>query len=198
MASGIGPVRFHQLLNQCGGPRAAWEASDFDLVRAKLERRTIESLNSLRRATSPEHIAGQLTARQIHALTLLDDDYPDSLRTIGDPPPVLFVRGDLLESDAWSVAIVGTRRASPYGYAVAQRLTADLAVAGVTVVSGLAKGVDTAAHRAALDVGGRTLAVLGHGLDQVYPPENTQLARRIPDAGALISEFPPGTPPDAM
>jgi len=120
------------------------------------------------------------------------------LKQVADPPPVLFLRGKLTPADGQSVALVGTRRATSYGQAVAQRLARDLAAAGVTVVSGLAKGVDTQAHRSALDAGGRTLAVLGNGLDQVYPPENAGLARQIVDAGALVSEFAPGVPPDAV
>jgi DNA processing protein len=198
MAAGIGPVRFQRLLQVCGDARGAWQASNFDLAAAGLERRTADSLNRLRATTSPARIAARLAELQIDTVTLLDDTYPASLRQIADPPPVVFVRGRLLEADGLAVAIVGTRRSTPYGRSVAERLAGDLAAAGVTVVSGLAKGIDSSAHRAALDAGGRTLAVLGHGLDQVYPPENTGLARRIEDAGALVSEFPPGTPPDAV
>jgi DNA processing protein len=198
IAAGIGPIRFQRLLQLCGGPRGAWEASDFDLAGAGLERRTADSLNQLRRTTTPQAIAANLAQLGIGVLTLVDDDYPPHLRHIADPPPVLFVRGSIRASDAHSVALVGTRRGSAYGRAVAQRLAADLALAGVTVVSGLAKGIDTCAHRAALDAGGRTLAVLGNGLDQVYPPENAALARQITEAGALLSEFAPGTPPDAV
>jgi DNA processing protein len=198
MAAGIGPVRFQRLLQVCGGARGAWQASNFDLATAGLERRTADSLNRLRATTSPSAIAARLAALHIDTVTLLDDAYPTSLRQIADPPPVLFVRGQLRPADRHAVAIVGTRRHTPYGRAVAERLAADLASAGVTVVSGLAKGIDSFAHRASLDAGGRTLAVLGNGLDQVYPPENSALARGIEGAGALVSEFPPGTPPDAV
>ena len=200
MAAGIGPVRFQRLLDICGGARGAWEASDLDLAAAGLERRTADSLRRLRQRTSPEAVARRLAQLGIRALTLLDNEYPSNLRQIADAPPVLFVRGRLLAEDSLAVALVGTRRATAYGRAVTERLARDLATAGVTVVSGLAKGVDTAAHVAALEAGGRTLAVLGNGLDQVYPPENGALARRIAEdgRGALVSEFAPGVPPDAV
>ena len=200
MAAGIGPVRFQRLLDICGGARGAWEASDLDLAAAGLERRTADSLRRLRQRTSPEAVTRRLAQLGIRALTLLDEEYPSNLREVADAPPVLFVRGRLVAEDSLAVALVGTRRATAYGRAVAERLARDLATAGVTVVSGLAKGVDTAAHVAALEAGGRTLAVLGNGLDQVYPPENGALARRIAEdgRGALVSEFAPGVPPDAV
>ncbi len=196
--SGIGPIRFQRLLDLCGSAEAAWRASPLELARAGLERRTLEALLSLRSRTTPAALAARLRALGISAMTLLDAEYPTSLREIADPPPTLFIRGELQPEDDLAVALVGTRRATAYGAAVAQRLAADLAAAGVTVVSGLARGVDTAAHHAALEAGGRTLAVLGNGLDQVYPPSNRQLAQRVTTAGALVSEFPPGTPPDAV
>jgi DNA processing protein len=200
MATGIGPVRFQRLLEICGGARRAWHATDLELAAAGLERRTADSLRRLRDQTTPENVAARLKKLGIRALTLLDDEYPVLLRQVADPPPVLFVRGRLEPADGQSIALVGTRRATSYGHAVAQRLARDLVNAGVTIVSGLAKGVDTHAHRAALDAGGRTIAVLGNGLDQVYPPENAGLARQIvdTDAGALVSEFAPGVPPDAV
>jgi DNA processing protein len=156
-------------------------------------------LQRLRASTTQQDLSTQLQRHQIDALTLLDDAYPTALRDIADPPPVLFVRGRLTEADRPAVALVGTRRATPYGRTVTEKLASDLAMAGITIVSGLARGIDTAAHRAALNAGGRTIGVLANGLDQVYPAENTLLARRIagPDAGALVAEFPPGVPPDA-
>jgi DNA processing protein len=200
MATGIGPVRFQRLLEVCGGARDAWRASDLQLAAAGLERRTADSLRRLRERTSPEATAARLAQLKIQALTLLDDEYPPNLRQVADPPPVLFVRGRLDPADAQAVALVGTRRATSYGLSVAEHLGRELACAGVTVVSGLAKGVDTAAHKATLEAGGRTIAVLGNGLDQVYPPENGGLVRRIveQDAGAVVSEFAPGVPPDAV
>jgi DNA processing protein len=199
-AAGIGPIRFQRLLAVCGSAHNAWHAADLELAAAGLERRTIESIRKLRQRTTPDQALHTLVRLGITPLTLLDDEYPLNLRQVADPPPVLFARGKLAEADASAVALVGTRRATSYGEAVAERLTRDLASAGVTVVSGLAKGIDTVVHRAAVQAGGRTIAVLGNGLDQVYPVENTGLARKIVDAraGALVSEFAPGIPPDAV
>ena len=199
-AAGIGPIRFQRLLEVCGGAHGAWQATDLELAAAGLERRTIDALHRLRQRTTPDALARRLDQLGIQTLTLLDAEYPTNLRQVADPPPVLFVRGHLREQDAYSVALVGTRRATEYGRAVAERLARDLALAGVTVVSGLAKGIDTVAHTATLNSGGRTVAVLGCGLDQVYPPENSRLARQIieRDAGATVSEFAPGIPPDAV
>ncbi len=124
-----------------------------------------------------------------------DPGYPAALRTIPDPPARLYVRGHLPGDGAAAVAVVGARRATAYGVAVARRLAADLARCGVAVVSGLARGIDAAAHEGALDAGGRTVAVLGCGPDVVYPPEHASLMARVIDAGAVLSEYPPGTPP---
>lgn len=128
-------------------------------------------------------------------LTLADAEYPRALRFIYDPPPLLYVRGRLLPEDAQAIAVVGARSASPYGIAVAQALSRDLATSGITVVSGLAVGIDGAAHRAALRAGGRTIAVLGCGIDIVYPPGHRRLAEEIAEHGAVVSEFPIGEPP---
>lgn len=124
-----------------------------------------------------------------------DPEYPPALAQIFDPPAALYMRGTLVPQDAVAVAIVGTRRPTEYGLRVAARLAADLAVSGVTVVSGLARGIDGAAHQGALDAGGRTIAVLGCGPDLVYPPEHRRLMDGIIGHGAVVSEFPPGTPP---
>jgi DNA processing protein len=122
-------------------------------------------------------------------------EYPAHLLAVPIAPSTLHVRGALVDGDTLAVAVVGSRRATPYGLAVAETLAADLAARGVTIVSGLARGIDTAAHRGALRVGGRTIAVLGSGVDVVYPPENARLAEEIVASGALLSQFAPGTPP---
>jgi len=127
-------------------------------------------------------------------LAPVDRDYP-ALLAATPLPPTLWIRGALLDSDGLAIAIVGSRRATAYGVEVAEGLAADLAVRGVTIVSGLARGIDTAAHRGALAAGGRTIAVLGTGIDGRYPPENRGLADRIEANGALVSQFFPGTPP---
>jgi DNA processing protein len=135
------------------------------------------------------------TGRAPRQISLGDTAYPANLREIEAPPGRLYVRGALAEDDALAVAIVGSRAATPYGVAVAERLAGDLATRGVTVVSGLARGIDSAAHRGAIRAGGRTIAVLGCGVDVIYPPENRRLAGEIEASGAIVSQFEPGTPP---
>src|SRR5690349_15136070 len=132
------------------------------------------------------------TARE--PLTAGHPRYPAALATLA-PAPALWVRGALDPTDALAIAIVGSRRATPYGLEVAARLAGDLAARGVTIVSGFARGIDAAAHRAALEAGGRTLAVLGCGIDVVYPPEHARLAESVAARGALVTQFAPGTPP---
>ena len=131
-------------------------------------------------------------------LTFWDESYPSLLRRIHDPPPYLFVRGEVLPCDATSCAIVGTRSPSAYGAAVAEKFADGLACHRITVVSGLARGIDTHAHHAALCAGGRTIAVIGSGVDVIYPGENAQLARKIMERGAIMSEFEMGAKPDAV
>ena len=135
------------------------------------------------------------TGSMPRALSPADARYPSRLAEVPDAPATLHVHGALVDADALAVAVVGSRRATPYGLEVAETLAADLAARGVTIVSGLARGIDAAAHRGALRVGGRTLAVLGSGVDVIYPPENRRLAAEIAERGALLSQFAPGTPP---
>jgi DNA processing protein len=130
-----------------------------------------------------------------HLVTVLDDSYPANLRLIPNRPPFLFIRGEIADGDVLAVAVVGTRKPSADGLDQARKMSALLTDAGVTVVSGLARGVDTAAHEVALDTGGRTIAVLGTGITRCYPAENAELAERIVDAGALVSQFWPSSPP---
>lgn len=142
-----------------------------------------------------EAMLGDLANDGIKLTTVLDDDYPANLRLIFNLPPFLTYRGTLREDDARSVCIVGTRQASIEGIQQASRLAASLVESGVTVLSGLARGIDTAAHTATLAAGGRTIAVMGTGLRTIYPPENGELADRILEHGALVSQFWPDTPP---
>lgn len=194
---GIGPARLAALLEMCGSIEAAWNAPVNILRDARIDRTTIESLLAARRDLNPEQEIERLTRRGISALTWDDPDYPDALRTIDRSPPVLFVRGTIEAQDEFAVGVVGTRRASSYGREVAHALGTELGRNGVTVVSGLALGVDAVAHRAALDAGGRTLAVLGSGVDQLYPLQNRQIGEEIPGRGALISDYPVGAKPEA-
>jgi DNA processing protein len=142
-----------------------------------------------------DELAG-LHRHQATLLTLADADYPRSLRWLADPPVVLYVRGRLLPSHQLAVAVIGSRKPSPYGKMSAQRFSQSLAEHGYTVVSGLARGIDSLAHRGALQAGGQTLAVLGSGLNVVYPPENRHLYEQICSQGAVLSEFPLNTKPD--
>ena len=198
LVSGIGPARFRRLIEGLGTPEAVWNARPAQLAEAGLDRRTIESLVATRPRVDLENEMARLRKLEIETLTLSDPNYPHRLRTIVDPPPILYVKGEIRPEDDPAVAIVGTRKASAYGRQVAEKFAQGLARSGVTITSGLARGVDTFAHRAAIDGGGRTLAVLGSGLDIIYPSENRGLAGDVAVNGALISEFPLGTKPDAM
>ncbi|MFI5252775.1 MAG: DNA-processing protein DprA [Bacteroidota bacterium] len=131
-------------------------------------------------------------------VTCLDKTYPDLLKKIYDPPPFLFIRGEFSSNDAYSIAIVGTRTASDYGVSMAEKFSHEISSRGITVISGLARGIDTVAHVSALKAGGRTIAVMGSGLDKIYPPENRSLAEKIVDQGVLISECLMGAKPDAV
>ncbi len=198
LVSGIGPARFRRLVEGLGSPEAAWKAKPAQLVAAGLDRRSIESLVAARARVNLDQEMAKLRHLEVTTLTLEDSDYPQRLRNIADPPPILYLRGELLPEDDLAVAIVGTRKASAYGRQAAEKFAQGLAKNGVTVASGLARGIDTFAHRAALDAAGRTIAVLGSGLDIIYPSENRGLASDIAGRGALISEFPLGTKPDAI
>jgi DNA processing protein len=196
--AGIGPARMRLLLDYFGGAEAAWRASATDLIVAGLDGKTTEALLEAKRTGDPQGDMARIEAAGVRVLTWNSEDYPERLREVDDSPPVLYMLGEVSPSDAWAVAVVGTRRATSYGREVAARLSAGLAEAGVSVISGLAKGVDTVAHNAALDAGGRTLAVLGSGVDVIYPYENRHLAQRIVDEGrgAVLSEYPIGTRPE--
>lgn len=194
---GIGPARFRLLLEAFGTAEEAWKASPASWQEAGLDARTSAALEQQRRRIEPEAELERLLRLRVGVLRLVDADYPRLLREITPPPPVLYIRGRITEEDEWALAVVGTRRASAYGRQVTERLAGELAAQRITVVSGLARGIDTIAHVAALDAGGRTLAVLGCGPDLVYPPDNAKLAARILEQGALVTEFPPGTQPEA-
>lgn len=194
---GIGPARFRLLLEGFGSARDAWEATPADWQAVGLDARTAAALAHQRRRIEPAAEVERLTALRVGALRTIDPAYPRLLQEIPLPPPVLYVRGSLAPQDEWALGIVGTRRASPYGKQMTEKLAGELARQNITIVSGLARGIDTAAHHAALAVGGRTLAVLGCGPDLVYPPDNAKLAARIVEQGAILTEFPPGTQPEA-
>jgi len=193
---GIGPVRLRALRRHFGDLETAWHASPAELAAAGLDRRSLNNLLQARPTINLEKLQDDVDALGATVLTLDDPDYPALLSELPDSPPVLYIKGTVVDADQWAVAFVGTRRATVYGRDVTQRLVTGLVSAGITIVSGMALGIGAAAHQAALDVGGRTLAVLGCGIDMIYPPEHRHLAAAIMDNGALITEFPPGTPPE--
>ncbi len=196
MVKGIGAVRFRNLLEAFGDAETAWNAPVEALRGAGLSAKLVENLCQIRSQVVLEKIWDRIQAQNIHVLTWEDEDYPRRLNEIEQPPPVLYLRGDLKIEDEWAVAIVGTRRITPYGRQVAEEVSSMLARNGVTVVSGLARGVDAVAHQAAVQANGRTLAILGSGIDRIYPPENQRLAEQIISHGAVISDYPLGTPPE--
>ncbi|HEX9015319.1 MAG TPA: DNA-processing protein DprA [Chloroflexota bacterium] len=198
LVPGVGPARFRRLVERLGGAEQAWKASALQLAQAGMDRRTIESLLPARGRVDLDQEMAKLDRMHVSVLTLDSDEYPERMRTIADPPPVLYVWGEIVPEDDLSVAIVGTRKASSYGRQAAEQFARGLAENRITVVSGLARGIDTYAHRAALEAHGRTVAVLGSGLDIIYPGENRALAAEIATGGAVVSEFPLGTKPDAM
>ncbi len=197
LVSGIGPVRFRNLLNHFGSAEAAWRANARDLAISGLDARTIESIVLTRDRLDLEREAARVESAGAVIVTLLDRQYPPLLKQLPDAPPVLYVRGTLLPGDELSIAVVGTRRASTYGRQVCEKLVSEIAGRGVTVVSGMARGIDAIAHRVALAAGGRTIAVIGCGIDVVYPPEHASLARDIVTNGAIVSEYGLGIPPDS-
>ncbi|MDP2729758.1 MAG: DNA-processing protein DprA [Dehalococcoidales bacterium] len=197
LVPGIGRVKFGQLESYFKSLENAWQAAPAELRQAGLDSGAIRAITSWRPKVSLEAEMEKLERYGVKVFTCHDDGYPSRLKEIYDYPPVLYVRGSLLPEDEWSLAVVGTRRASVYGRQVTEEIVADLARSKITVVSGLAKGIDSVAHRTALAAGGRSLAVFGCGLDIVYPAENVEMARRIMQQGALISEYPLGTRPRA-
>ncbi len=191
----VGRVRATQLEEHFGSLERAWHATAGELKAAGLDGATIAACAAARGAIDPDAELERLAEHGVTALTWHDDAYPRQLREVYDRPPVLYVRGTLTPADEWAVAVVGTRRVSVYGRQVADEMARGLASNRITVVSGLARGVDAIGHRAALECGGRTIGVLACGLDLVYPPEHKRLAEQIIENGALISDYAIGTQP---
>lgn len=192
---GIGPTRFQTLVDHFSTLKEAWHAPESGL-REVLSSHLVEAVLSVRDVIDVERLYEDSTRDGVRVTCWIDDDYPRLLKEVSAPPPVLYYRGQLVETDTTAVAIVGTRKMSRYGQDMAKSIAFDLARAGVTIVSGLALGVDGIAHRAAIEAGGRTIAVLGSGIDVIYPGKHRDLARKIEQQGAVITEYPPGTPPD--
>ena len=197
LVKGIGAVRMRALISYFDSLEDAWNAPSEQLVEAGLSAKLAESIASMRKSVDFERLMAQMEKLSVTALTWDDELYPPRLKEIEQPPPVLFVRGEIIPEDHYAVAIVGTRQITSYGRQITEDLASFLAGQGVTVVSGLARGVDAVAHSAALRAGGRTLAVLGSGVDKIYPPEHLQMAEKMMKQGAVISDYALGTPPDA-
>jgi len=198
MAPGIGPKRFQKIIHFFGSAEAGWKGS-IQAWEKVLGPKAAAGFHEFRKRVEPVGILERLDRKAIKFVLSCDGEFPQLLSQIYDPPPVLYYKGQFTHDDTVSVAVVGSRSASPSGLLIAEDLARGLAEAGVTVVSGLARGIDSAAHRGALQASaGRTIAVLGSGVDRIYPPENKKLADEIICKGALCSEFPPGTSPLAQ
>jgi DNA processing protein len=196
LTPGFTPRRWRRFLERDGDP-AQLAAGDPRPLARRLGLGPAEAAALARelRHADPARELAAAAAAAVQVQPWGDPGYPRALCNLADPPPVVYLRGELLECDAQAVAVVGSRRATPYGLRVARTLAGDLARAGMTIVAGLARGIDAAAHEAALEAGGRTLAVLGSGLLRPYPPEHIGLLERAAGAGAVLSEFPLRAPP---
>ena len=198
MVPNVGPVRVRALLEVFGEPQAILAARRDELMRVEnIGTEVAQSIVSWRQHADLDAELARIEKAGAHVVTREDAEYPKHLREIYDPPLALYVRGSIGEGDPHAVAIVGSRRTTLYGQEMARKLAYQLARVGVTVVSGAARGIDTCAHRGALQAKGRTVAVLGCGVDVAYPPENKELLAQIAaKGGAVVSEFPLGTKPD--
>ena len=197
MAPGVGSILFKRLTEAFGGPEGVFQARAKDLER--VEGIGPKVIAALKRFHWKEQVDKELRSLEgigARLLTWSDEEYPPGLKQIYDPPPLLYVRGCIKPQDQKAVAVVGSRYPTTYGKMFAERISLGLSQRGVTVVSGLARGVDSDAHRGALAAGGRTIGVLGCGIDLIYPPENEKLFREVAGQGAILSEFPLGTPPE--
>jgi DNA processing protein len=198
MIDGVGPIRLRALLEQFGTPEAILAAPKQDVVRVEGVGKTVaRSIASWRENVDVDAELARIDKSNVRVVTRDDAEYPKNLREIYDPPLVLYIKGALRENERMAIAIVGSRRTTLYGQDMSRKLAYQLARLGVTVVSGLARGIDTAAHKGALQAKGRTVAVIGCGIDIVYPTENKSLADEIVEkGGAVVTEFPFGVKPD--
>jgi len=193
--SGIGSRRFQLLYQHFKSAEKIWQAKKDTLLATGLPAKIVDEFLRFRQKFNPDFYASWLEKRGIKFVTLLDKNYPKNLKEIDGPPFVLYYQGEIKKEDELSLGVVGTRRPTVYGRQVTENLVADLVGCGLTIISGLARGIDTLAHKTALQYNGRTIAVFASGLDIVYPPENKKLAKEIVKNGALVSEYPPGTKP---
>lgn len=197
--SGVGSGRLRALIGRFKEPARVFKASISALSQVDgIDRKIAEQIRLFSDFAYGKQQLGILERINSRVVTFWDKEYPDILKRIYDPPAILFVKGRIEKQDANAIAIVGSRGLSDYGKMVTESITRGLSQYGITIISGLARGVDTVAHWSALHCQGRTIAVLGNGLDKIYPPENRGLAERIVENGALVTEFPCGVGPDAV
>lgn len=197
MIKGVGSQHLRQLIAYFGSAVKAWEAPQSKYLQVANQGKWIGEILKGRNNIDPREIGESLSKQGIRMITPDEPDYPPLLTELADAPPLLYYRGHL-RGDSEVLAIIGSRQATAYGKSAARVLARAAAAKGIVIASGLARGIDTAAHQGALDSGGMTWAFLGCGLDRVYPLENQRLAEDILDKGALLSEFTPGTPPNAV
>ena len=197
MGPGVGAITYRKLLNVFQTPEQVFSAPFQRLIAIPgISEKIARTILNFGFPDQVKQAIEDLEKFQVHVVTCNDEEYPYTLTTIFDPPPLLYVKGAPLQRHEILVAVVGSRRSSTYGRTVAEQLCRELTVKGVTVVSGMARGIDSAAHRGALQAGGRTIAVLGCGLNVIYPPENSQLYHEILEHGTILSEYPLHTKPD--
>lgn len=195
---GVGNVIYKTLINHFKSPEKIFNATIEELKNVEdINARAIEAITGFNPTDEIDRKIYEILSKEINIITFNSPEYPENLKNIYDPPPFLYVKGSFVDGDKNSVAIVGSRNASEYGIKVAQEISRDLASLGITIVSGMARGIDSAAHIAAIQGGGRTVAVLGSGVDVIYPPENRRLFERIAENGAVVSEYPLGTRPNS-
>ncbi len=192
---GLGPIRLKTLLEYFKDPKTAWEAERKEFLGLGIPEKVIDLLIETRKKLEPLSYEDSIKKSGIKWMTVFDEDYPKSLKEIYDPPVLFYYKGEILPEDRRAIGVVGTRKMTGYGRMVTERFTRELVSFGFTIISGLARGVDTQAHKSALDGKGRTLAVLGGGLNSIFPPENIGLSELIANGcGTLISEYPPDYP----
>lgn len=198
LVKGIGPAKTEALLDYFGSAAASWRATEAQLQRLGFDKRAIKNMKEAQQQLDLDAELARVQQAGVSLLTWESEAYPAYLREIDNAPPVLYKKGELETFDQWAVAIVGTRRATAYGKQVTRELVAGLVKQNITIVSGLARGIDAVAHQTAVDLNGRTIAVLGSGLDAIYPAENRRLAQQIVQGhGAVISEYAMGVQPEA-
>lgn len=189
---GIGPQRFKLLLDYFGTAKTAYEASEKIWKELGLPNKVVDDFLKFRQSFNPQKFLDETLIKDIKIIRFTDKDYPSNLKQISDCPPILYIMGEIRPEDGLSIGVVGTRKISGYGWEVTEILTRDLVASGLTIVSGMALGVDTVAHQTAIETSGRTIAVLGTGVDVIYPAQNRDLHAEIIKHGAVVSEMAPG------